>query len=415
MSGGVAAVLTGGAQALKDIRRRASEIARDAPAVIDQGWKLRRDPLFRLDMVFGGLEARPTEASLHHRLDTAGRILVAYKRAVAEQERRSDLYRPSNEWLPIFRRPLKPLIAALNDGDRAGLVDLLDNFFRSSVSLGLCGLATDMRAVYFERRPTTFRQLQYLVDALYRWRLLQRLLPDVNASDLHIPDTGNPYGLMIDGSFVRTGADYQYYYARRSCELVAEIGPPAVVAELGGGIGGYGYFLAQLLPPGSTYIDFDLPEILAVAQYHLMTSLPNEDFLLYGEVEHISPAAIAASRLAMLPSFTIEDLPAQSVALFFNAYSLAEMDPGSIANYVHHMSRVTHHAVYHVNHVERARLGADQFDFGDRFELAERRQAMWNLGRNLRADEFEFLLVASQGRPGTPTAGPGGGVTIPGG
>lgn len=383
----------------RSLARQALEFKRDAPAVATQARRLRHDSLFRMRNVTEGLLDRPSEAPLSHRLAVAGRILVAYGKAKRDQNARSEHYRPSNEWLPIYRKPLKPLTTALEAGDSQALVVLLDQFFRSTVSAGLAGLPTDMTKNFFGKPPSRYRQLQYLVDAVHRWRLLERLLPGVTAADLVIPDTGNPYGLMVDGSFIRTGADYQYYYAHKTVELLAGERHP-VIAELGGGIGGYAHFLARLMPAEATYINLDLPEILTVAQYLLMTALPQESFLLYGEVETLNAQSLAKSRLVLMPSFVIEELADASVSLTFNSYSLAEMDPQTIRHYAGEISRVTQTSIFHINHVEQALLGAADFGFDDRFAQVESRRAEWNLGRNLRSDEFEFLLVDAEATKG---------------
>lgn len=364
-------------------------------------WKraLRNDPLFNLSTVDKGLLPRSTSPTRTpaQRLAVAQRIIAAYRAASADQAQQSDVYKVSNEWVPLFRKPLLPLLNALESGDAAGLRDLLDNFFRNSISQGLCGLASDMAGSYFDKPPSRFLRTQLLIDSVYRYRLLEKLLPGTKPSDLHVADFGNPYGMYVDGEFLRTGVDYQYFYARQIAQMLSgreDRNQRATVAELGGGIGGFAYFLNGLFPAGLTYINLDLPEILCISSYQLMNLYPDKSVLLYAEAARIDSATIASHDIALLPSFAIEALGADSVDASFNSYSLAEMDQPTIQNYATHLSRITSRFILHVNHVADSLVSADNFAFdASKFELTSRTRALWNLGRNLKCDEYEFLLT----------------------
>ncbi len=371
------------------------QLRRDLPALLVWSRRLRRDPNFDLVNVDRGLKPRaPTVVpDAGQRLDIARRVVAAYEKATQELHRRSPLYRVSNEWVPIFNKPLRPLLDALAARDAQQLRNLLDNFYRSSISAGLCGLATDMEAAFFRRQPTAYRRQQLLVDALYRYRLLAELMPGLQPQSLAVPDVGNPYGVYVDGAFIRNGADYQYYYAHRVAGLLGTPAHRPVVMELGGGVGGFAYFLNTMVPSPLTYINIDLPEILCISAYQLLNLFPDRKFLLYGERDDINSTVLAQHDIALLPSFGIESLDDETVDVSFNSYSLAEMAPASIANYVAHMSRVTRQAILHVNHVAQAVVSADDFAFDtSRFELESRVRARWNMGRYLRSDEYEFLL-----------------------
>lgn len=380
---------------LKKIAGDLFQLKRDLPALLVWSRRLRHDPNFDLANVDRGLEPRPPTVlpDAQQRLQIAHRVLVAYEKAAVELQRRSPLYRVSNEWVPIFNKPLRPLLQALAARDPRQLRDLLDNFYRSSISAGLCGLATDMESAFFRSPPSGYRRRQLLVDTLYRYRLLRELMPDVSAAALAVPDVGNPYGLYIDGAFVRNGADYQYYYARRVAQLIGAPSRRASALELGGGVGGFAYFLNTIGPTPLTYINIDLPEILCISAYQLLNLFPERKFLLYGECDSVNSTVLAGHDIALLPSFEIESLDEDSVDVAFNSYSLAEMAPASIENYVGHLSRVTRQAILHVNHVCEAVVGADDFPFDvSKFELQSRVRARWNMGRYLRSDEYEFVL-----------------------
>jgi hypothetical protein len=355
----------------------------------------RDDPIFTLETAQKGLQPRPTAParSLADRTDTARRIIDAYALATRDQAAQRSVYKVSNEWVPIYEAPLKPLIDALRNRDAAGLRDLLDNFFRSSISWGLCGMAGDMEKTYFANTPSRFAVKKLLIDAVYRYRLLERLVPGIQPADLHVENIGNPYGIVIGDKLVRNGADYQYYYAHAVSKLLQPLAGHKTVAELGGGIGGFGYFLNRVVPANLTYVNLDLPEILCISSYQLLNLLPEKKFLLYGETASIDSKTIASHDIALLPSFAIEAMQENTVDVSFNSYSLAEMDRETIANYASHLSRVTREGILHVNHVTNAVVGADQFPFDTaKFELTRRDRALWNLGRDLKCDEYEFLL-----------------------
>lgn len=379
---------------LKKMVRKILHIGRNTPYLLYCAFKLRNDPNFSLENVDKGLLPRAVDkaSTVAYRTDAARRIIIAYQKANADLATRSGLYKVSNEWVPIFRKPLLPLIDALERGDAEALRDLLDQFFRKSISAGLCGLPADMENEFFTRKPDIYHRLRLLVDGLYRYRMVQRLLPGVDVDDLHVPDFGNPYGIYVDGKFMRTGVDYQYYYAKQVSGALSATAGRKMVMELGGGIGGFAYFLNKM-QENLTYINLDLPEILCISAYQLLNLFPEKKIILYGETENLTNEIMAGYDIALLPSFLIEELATDSINISFNSYSLAEISPDSINNYVNQISRITRDSIIHVNHVSNAVMGADQFAFdAKKFELISRTRALWNLGRNRNCDEYEFLL-----------------------
>ncbi|MBV8895235.1 MAG: hypothetical protein JO051_01900, partial [Acidobacteriaceae bacterium] len=119
------------------------------------------------------------------------------------------------------------------------------NFFRDPCSTGLVGLPVDMQRCYFSGEIDALHGHFFLSDALHRldlWRAWTkgRFPVDVLAS----PAIGNPYGVWVDGVFIRIAADYQHFYAREIADL---LGPPTggTVLEIGGGFGGMAYYLLR--------------------------------------------------------------------------------------------------------------------------------------------------------------------------
>src|SRR4051812_26790436 len=91
--------------------RQALLLKRDLPPYLTWKWRMRDDPLFRLSNIDQGLKGRPTSATRtpEQRLEVAQRIINAYRSASSHQAGKSGVYHVSNEWIWIFREPLRPL------------------------------------------------------------------------------------------------------------------------------------------------------------------------------------------------------------------------------------------------------------------------------------------------------------------
>jgi hypothetical protein len=121
-----------------------------------------------------------------------------------------------------------------------------------------------------------------------------------------------------------------------------------VVAEIGGGFGGFAYFL--LSPPGRyRYVDFDLPEILLVQQYYLLSAFPEKKFLLYGEQQIEFGRALESNDVMLMPNFELPNLPDDSVDFFINTGSLSEMDYATVEEYVAQIARTCRLYFFHDN------------------------------------------------------------------
>jgi putative sugar O-methyltransferase len=270
---------------------------------------------------------------------------------------------------------------------------MYSNFFRDPCSTGLVGLPIDMPGALFGATIKDKHKKYVLADVLHRYDLWkQRTQGAYSLEVLATPLVGNPYGYTMDGVFIRAGGDYHHYYAHAIKQLL-DSGTNRVVAELGGGFGGMGFFLLRD-NPDVTYIDFDLPEAIALASYFLMKSLPGRPVTLYGETD-FPKADFSQPGIFLMPSFEIAKIPSKSVAVAFNSYSLAEMSPATIRTYIEQIARITNTSFLHVNHNRNAVLSADNFgveDYG--FTLVNRALAGWTLGINPTSDEFEYLYKA---------------------
>jgi putative sugar O-methyltransferase len=346
------------------------------------------DPNYRPDLVPAFFAPRPAVAQDDSAI--LKRIIASYKLAKVDQRCADEAFNVSNEWLPIYERKLGPVMKALLTENIGELQHMYQNFFRDPCSSGLAGVPFDMDAFFKGTIKDKYRKY-VLCDALHRYDLWKMRTGNVYpANVLASPIVGNPYGYTVEDVFVRAGGDYQHYYAHTIGQLLKS-SDQQVVVELGGGFGGLAYYLVRD-NPGITFVDFDLPEALALATYYLMKTLPNLQISLYGEIS-FPEESLATPGIVMMPSFEIMKMPSKSATVSFNSYSLAEMSPSSIRTYIDQIARITGAYILHVNHNRNAVLSADKFGIeGHGFKLIRRELAGWTLGINPKSDEFEYLF-----------------------
>jgi putative sugar O-methyltransferase len=319
-----------------------------------------------------------------------GRLVAAYKAAKQIQAQSGSAYQVSNEWLPIYSASMSRVMDALNAEDVDTLMAIYNNFFRESCSSGLHGMTLDVPQHFAGDEINPVLRDAYFQDALHRIKLWLELTEGVcPIADLASNDIGNPYGYSIDGSFVRTGSDYHHYYSKMIGSLIRAAGHK-VVAEIGGGFGGMAYFLMRD-NPDLTYVDFDLPENVALTSFYLLSAFPDKKIALFGELD-VESADLGAYDAVLLPNFMIGALGPDTVDLTFNSYSLAEMSRETIYTYLRYVNEFTAKFFFHVNHTRNSLVGAAEFPVDrEKFELLFRAPALWNMGRNSDMDEYECL------------------------
>lgn len=322
------------------------------------------------------------------------RISYVYKKASHDLLSFSEVFRPSNEWLPIYQQYLKETIQALEAFDTKELDKIYRNFWREPCSTGLIGLPLDMKESFFkkEKKISYLNRTLYLNDSIHRFNLWKKFLGQRYSVDALVsPLIGNPYGYFIENKFVKAGADYQHYYATRINDLLNEKQDRKLVAEIGGGFGGMAYYLIRDAK-NTTYIDFDLPENLALTSYYLLKAFPEKKIFLYGE-EIFEEKNLADYDIVLLPNFMLDKLPEESCDLVFNSYSLAEMSQQTINHYVIQSANIIKKGgwFFHVNHTKHSLVSARDFPIPNNFLLFSEEFAAWNLGRNSDMDEYEFI------------------------
>src|ERR1700754_1202598 len=242
------------------------------------------------------------------------RITKAYNKAKDVQKNLPEAFQVGNEWLPIYENYMSGIMKALSTSNKADTNKIYENFMREDCSIGLHGLPFNMKEDYFEGKIASINRSIYLHDSVYRYYHWKELTDNkYSVSELHMPGYGNPYGLYVNNEFIRTGAEYSHYYANKISELVKDEKGKKIIVELGGGYGGLGYFLNKLIPE-IVYVDFDLPENMALTAYYLMNSFPEKKVMLYGEGD-FNENSIKEFDIIIMPNFEITSLPTEKVNL----------------------------------------------------------------------------------------------------
>lgn len=274
------------------------------------------------------------------------RIVKAYDEAKSLQAEATRPYLPAEGWEKDIRTRRIEYLQALNTGDNSAVAELLKNFFRNS---GIAGLTTFANFSDLQKGGA-LTKMQFVNDMLSDYSSWNDLMDNPNINDISVPQIGNPWGYTIEGSLLTPNSLRHHYYSTHVKTLLSGIDNP-VVAEIGGGYGGFANSWLSTCSDGK-YIDFDLPEILLMASYYLMSAFPEKRFLLFGEAgnnDPITPELTKDYDVVLLPNFRLPQLASDSVDLFINTHSLSEMNYEIVAEYVSQIARSTRRYFFHVN------------------------------------------------------------------
>lgn len=317
------------------------------------------------------------------------RICTAYIKAVKQEELAPRTYKTTEWWEEMRQRNLGRVMQALQSRDIDALQGMYRNFFRDPCSRGLIGVPYGMSKAYFGKTIRDVHRRFYLSDVLYR---IDHWMAQTDGRfalcDLAGPGIGNPFGALIEGTLVEAGAPYRHYCAHRVSSLLdSEI---ATAAEIGGGFGGMAYYLLRDRV-GVRYLDFDVPESIALTSYYLMKAFPQLTFLLYAE-EETTKEAIARSDVVLLPLFELARMPAGSVDVSFSSHSMSDISSGALADYLSNIARMTRRSFLYLG-IERA--GESISDLISRryesFKLAEMHSSGWQNHKVSSTGEVECL------------------------
>jgi putative sugar O-methyltransferase len=349
--------------------------------------RFSRDDRFSLHLVEQGFV--PRRANTADSSILLRRICDSWFKATKRQTFAAETFQPHWWWRVTQEANLERFTRALAARDFESLEGIYSNFFRDRCSAGLCGLPLS-RWIYGNSEISKSSKQLYLIDELHRLDLWKtRTAGRFQLADLEAPDIGNPFGVVLDGVFVRNGSEDQHYCAQRIIDLLGSSERP-VVAEIGGGFGGMAYYLIRDRP-GVTYLNFDLPDTIALGSYYLLSAFPDVRATLYGEAE-LSAETLRGSRIILMPAFALPEMPSDSVDVAFNARVLADLSLASLHHYLGDIARTTRGHLLHLNRVQGC-LAADAWFATNApyFTLVEKRPSEWNNARTLRPNEMEYL------------------------
>lgn len=344
------------------------------------------DPRYNLQSVAAGFAFHFEPASSHDD-ELLDRICTAYIAAVHQQDAAPAVWQPTAWWTRIREASLQPVTHALLTRDLAALHRMYSNFSRDPCSSGLIGLPCGIP------KPSTGSALKdlhrrvYLADTLYRldyWAL--RTGGRFAHADLAGPGIGNPYGAQMEHTLIEDGAEYRHCCAQTILGVLDNTG--AAVAEIGGGFGGMAYYLLRDRP-GTKYINFDVPESLALAAYFLMKALPRLNFRLCGE-------AHAPADIALLPLPELAKLPQHTVDAFFSSRAMSDVSPSAMEVYLNEIVRVHPAHFLYIGSERSGRVIADLAGSTHRrLQLVAARASEWHKQTNPEASEVECLYRIS--------------------
>ena len=336
--------------------------------------KFRGDPRYDLRNVSDGFASQIDDRGD----DTAilERICAAYGKALEKQSSAPLRHQPTERWKQIERQSLGPLKIALKEWNVPALASMFRNFYRDPCSAGILGAPNGQPRAYFSGRIKDIYRHFYLSHVLYRLDYWMAVTGGRYAlHDLAGPGVGNPYGVVLDGTHISVGAEYAHYCATRAAD---ELGPGiATVAEVRGGFGAVAYYLLRSRP-NTTYVDFDLPETLALATYYLMKSFPRLRFLCYGE-NAVTEASVKSADIVMLPLFELATMPPELVTLAFTSFGLAGMTEESTCQCLQEIGRMTREKVLLIGNRKTADTAVEALNADlCRFNLSDVRESGWH-------------------------------------
>jgi putative sugar O-methyltransferase len=282
----------------------------------------------------------PSPVPFDRQRELAARLLEAFARARRDARDVPPAFQVGANWEGVLRQSRCSLYDAVEVGDVEQLAGLLGNYFRNCLSDSILGGEKAYRSFLSSRHDT------WLQHNLEVWMALV----DGQASirDAGLPPIGNPYGYLVDGAVINWNSFVNHGRAHRCLKLLAD-SPAPVVAEIGGGFGGFAYNLLKQAP-GVTYLDFDLPENLIIASYTLGMAFPDRRILLYDSQEQdLSPETLKNFDVILMPNFMLPKLRDESVDLLVNTISFSEMEYATIQEYFLQAGRVSSQYVYHEN------------------------------------------------------------------
>lgn len=287
-----------------------------------------------------GIDDVAPSLDLDDRLTITARVLEACLRARACQPE-SGPYLVGENWGRFLQATRPQFYEALSNADVPAVEALLGNCFRNELTTGIFGGRQAFEAFVHADRGCA----QALREHFNVWR---HSVAHVDVQRLGWAPVGNPYGLWLDGLLVHANTMLNDHRASLVRDLVGHLDHP-VVAEIGGGYGGFARQWLMLDAPG-TYVNFDLPENLIVASHYLASAHPDKRVLLFDDpAMRLDLDTLSQADLVLMPHFMLPHLTDDVVDVFMNFISLSEMAAPTIAEYLTQIERATRGYFYQEN------------------------------------------------------------------
>jgi len=288
-----------------------------------------------------GLEQRPMAIDAASHRAIVQRVAAMYQAAMRDLPAASEPYQPGGEWA-AYLAERQHFYDHLLAGRIESAGEMLSNFWRNELGPIVKEYARYDQLVRGEE-PFLSRFQQCVVRNYLIWGDLFHQPIDV----LEIPRVGNPWGYTIEGKLIAPKATRFHAVATESRRLLEGLSRP-VAAEIGGGYCGMAYFLLRDAPQ-AVYVDFDLPQTLAIAAYYLLATLPERRIYLYGEGPLPTKSKLDAFDAVLLPHFALPTLADRSVDLWLNTFSLSEVPWTTLQEYIGQIQRTARGHFYHNN------------------------------------------------------------------
>ncbi len=310
-------------------------------------WRLARADR-RLDVAAGFVDHRAQAGHYRSNPEHLRRIITAYQASKRAQQAAPAAFAIRGLWAEWIDINFKDLVQALHTEDLAHLAALFENLHREPFTRGV-GSSFDE----YLRYRTSLTGRFYVRTVWCRYRDTFRSLAPAGV-EVHGPLVGNPVGICCRREVIPIQAFRYAYHALEMTEWLKDT-PQAVLAEIGGGIGGQAYHVLQM-PHASPakYLIFDIPEVASISSYFLLAAFPEKRIRLFGEGP-VSTAPAEDYDLAVLPHFAVRELAEGSVDLFHSACSFSEMDRASTLGYLEVIERACRRYFSHINHETRLR------------------------------------------------------------
>lgn len=271
------------------------------------------------------------------------RLFIFYRNMKIKEINNPEIIKPSSLWQNHINNDYKFLIDSFKENNLENFSFFLNNFGNWNNYLGI------EHNTLLKRYSKNFILKSYLKNEIFLkhykiWKDFGYEKKDLNK--ISTPEFGNQLGAYIDGNFVTIGSFFNQIISKILLEHIKHKSKP-IICDLGGGYGKLGYFLIKNFED-SCFIDFDIPEVLVLAAYYLMSSFPNKKTLLFGEKE-FEKKDIENFDLIFMPSVEITKMGENSVDLFVNKNSLGEMRSDTAKFYIEKINYCSK-IFFHMNH-----------------------------------------------------------------